>query len=101
MVTPHLFYNVMHFIYLLQSRKNNQKFYIGITSNLKKRITEHNNGESVYTNRYKPWEIIYFEAFLSRDDARNRERALKHHGKGLAELKKRLRHSIRRKKVRG
>ena len=85
----------MHYLYLLKSCKV-KKFYIGITNNLKKRIIGHNNGESIYTSRYLPWEIEYCEAFLSKKDAINREKALKHHGKGLLELKKRIKYSIKK-----
>lgn len=52
------------YIYLLKSTKNPQKKYIGITSNLKKRLKEHNSRKSHHTSRFAPWKLltaIYFE----------------------------------------
>ena len=68
--------------------------YTGSTDNLRRRMLEHNNGKSRSTKRYMPWELIYYEAYRSEIDAREREKRLKHHGKGLAELKKRIKNSI-------
>lgn len=68
--------------------------YIGSTSDLRRRVREHNSGKSRSTKRYMPWELVYYEAYLSEVDAREREKKLKHHGKGLAELKKRIKSSI-------
>ncbi|HLA26188.1 MAG TPA: GIY-YIG nuclease family protein, partial [Patescibacteria group bacterium] len=66
----------------------------GSTNDLRKRVSEHNNEKSKSTKRYAPWELIYYEAYKAEDDARIREKKLKHHGKGLAELKKRIGHSL-------
>ena len=68
--------------------------YIGSTNDLHKRLREHNNGKSRSTKRYIPWELVYYEAYISEVDAREREKKLKHHGKGLAELKKRIKNSL-------
>lgn len=83
----------MYYVYLLQSLIN-QKIYIGYTNDLKRRFKEHNNGESKSTRRYKPWKLIYYEAFSAKKDAMIRERKLKNHGKGLNELIKRLTSSL-------
>lgn len=89
---PRTFFD-MYYVYLLQSRIKIKKFYIGSTGDLKRRFYEHNTGKLGFTARYKPWKIIYYEAFISEKDARKREHALKHHGKGVSELKKRLEYS--------
>lgn len=60
----------------MQSKKNND-LYIGYTSDLKKRIGEHNHGLNFSTKRYMPWEIIYYEACKEESDARRREKYLK------------------------
>ena len=83
----------MYFVYLLQSPKN-KSIYVGFTSDLKKRISEHNNGESYHTKKYMPWNLIYFEGYCSRVDAYNREQALKLHAQGLRRLKERLCNSL-------
>ncbi len=84
----------MYFVYLLQSRKNGT-LYIGCTSNLRKRLQEHNDGKSLYTNRYRPWRLIYCEGFISKNDAYNREKSLKFHAQGLRRLKERLRNTLK------
>lgn len=83
----------MHYVYLLQSQKNNS-FYIGCTSNLKQRFIEHNQGKSYHTKKYMPWKLIYFEGYVSKDDAYGREKSLKLHAQGLRRLKDRLRNTL-------
>ena len=84
---------MLYFVYLLQSLKNDS-LYVGYTSDLKKRIAEHNNGESTYTKKHLPWKLVYFESYCSKIDAQSRERALKFHAQGLRRLKERLRNSL-------
>ena len=83
----------MFYVYLMNSIKHN-KIYIGFTSNLKKRFIDHNEGETGWTKRYRPWELVYYEAFRSEEDARKREAGLKNYGNALRELKKRLKFSF-------
>lgn len=63
---------MFYYVYILQSQKN-QSFYIGYTSDLKKRFKQHNSGESQATKPFKPYKLIFYEAFLNRMDAKNRE----------------------------
>ncbi|MBU0711762.1 GIY-YIG nuclease family protein, partial [bacterium] len=49
-----------YFTYILQSGLD-QSFYIGYTANIKKRLEEHNNGESRYTKRKIPWKLVHLE----------------------------------------
>jgi len=77
-----------YYTYILQS-KTNGHFYTGTTNNLNKRLKQHNNG-LVFSSRYMlPLQLIYFEAFLDKDDAYHRERYLKS-GMGKRYLKNRL-----------
>ncbi|AFH49489.1 Hypothetical protein IALB_1782 [Ignavibacterium album JCM 16511] len=64
------------FTYILFSAKHN-KHYFGHTSNLQKRISDHNSGLSTFTKKYLPWELIYFEEFDSRAEAMKREKFFK------------------------
>jgi len=66
-----MFYN-----YVIKSLKNDD-LYIGYTSDLKKRIKEHNQGLNFSTKRYAPWKLIYYEACIEKDDAVRREKYLK------------------------
>ena len=83
----------MYYVYLLKSKKT-EKYYIGCTGDLKKRVREHNTNKSVYTKNKGPWKVRYYEAFYSKNDAFQREKQLKKNKNGLRELKKRLRESI-------
>lgn len=65
-----------YYVYVLQSRKDT-KLYTGYTSNLKKRLDEHNSGLSFSTKSRVPFSLIYFEGCVCRKDAIKRERYLK------------------------
>ncbi len=67
---------MFYYVYILQSQKNNS-LYIGYTSDLRKRFKQHNNGESQATKSFRPYKLIFYEAFLNRTDAKNREIYLK------------------------
>ncbi|MBU4348543.1 GIY-YIG nuclease family protein [Patescibacteria group bacterium] len=83
----------MYCVYLLQSLKN-KSLYIGCTSDLKKRLLIHNQGKSIYTKKHMPWKLIYCEAYISKQDAFSREKALKLHKQGLYRLKERLHYTL-------
>ena len=78
-----------YYVYLLESGKTSW-IYIGCTSNLKKRLEEHNTGKVFSTRQKLPVELLYYEAFRSRNCAFQREKSLKAFGSGLAKLKVRL-----------
>ena len=67
---------MFHYIYLIQSKKTGQ-LYKGYTTDLKKRLVEHNRGLNFSTKTQKPWEIIHYEAYLDERDAKRREKYLK------------------------
>jgi len=66
----------MYYVYILESLKNNS-FYIGYTEDLRKRIVEHNSGKNLSTKPFRPYKLIFYEAFINRKDAKNREIYLK------------------------
>ena len=66
----------MFYTYILQSLKD-KSFYIGYTSNLKKRVKDHNSGFSMATKHKRPYKLIYYEAFVDKNDAKDREVYLK------------------------
>ena len=79
----------MHYVYVLKT-VSEERFYVGITADLRRRLAEHNAGLSRYTAKYRPWKLIYYEAYMSESLARKRETKLKNHAKGFQELKKRI-----------
>lgn len=66
----------MYYIYVLQSEKD-ENFYVGYTSNLKKRPKLHNEGRVKSTKERRPIKLIYYEACLEQKDALKREKYLK------------------------
>ena len=82
----------MHCVYVLRSKKDNS-LYIGYTTNLKQRLDEHNRGHSVFTKSKTPYELIYFEGYINKKDAKGREKFLKS-GAGWRFLKKQLKHTL-------
>ncbi|OHA71134.1 MAG: excinuclease ABC subunit C [Candidatus Wildermuthbacteria bacterium RIFCSPHIGHO2_12_FULL_40_12] len=78
----------MFYTYILRSIKNND-LYIGYTSNLKKRLIEHNRGVNFSTKHNKPWKLIYYEACINKNDAKRREEYFKT-SQGRRLLKRRL-----------
>ena len=47
----------MTYVYILQSEADLSKHYVGITDDPARRLDEHNSGNSVHTNKYRPWKI--------------------------------------------
>ena len=78
----------MHYVYTLLSEKDGY-FYTGSTCDLKRRFEEHKNGRVNSTKNRRPLKLIYYEACLNEDDARQRERYLKS-GMGKKYLRNRL-----------
>jgi putative endonuclease len=66
----------MYYVYLIKSRNSDWR-YVGYSADLKKRIVEHQKGLSPATKPYKPLELIFYEAFKSRKDAKRREKYFK------------------------
>jgi putative endonuclease len=84
----------MYYVYFLAS-ESTKWVYIGWTTDLQRRLAEHNAGESTYTKHRGPWKLIYYEAYLNREDAEEREKHLKHHANGIGILKKRIARSLK------
>ena len=76
----------MYYVYCIQNLGRNN-FYYGYTTDLIRRMKEHKRED-------KNCELIYYEAYRSEIDARNRERKLKDYGQSRTHLKKRISNSI-------
>jgi len=67
----------MWYVYVLKSEKNN-RLYVGITNDLKKRFKEHNSGKGgKYTRDNRPFRLIFYEAYINKLDAYKAERFFK------------------------
>jgi putative endonuclease len=88
MIVPVRDKHIMHYVYVLKSLKDG-KWYTGCAGDLRKRFSEHNDGKVNSTKGRGPFELIYYEASLDREDAFAREKYLKS-GMGKRYLKNRL-----------
>jgi len=79
----------MHYVYLLESVSALGQRYVGVTSDLKLRLADHNAGKSSHTSKYAPWKLVTYVAFSDRQKAEAFEHYLKS-GSGHAFAKKRL-----------
>ncbi len=78
----------MHHVYVLFSLSDRQ-LYIGYSSDLSRRLAEHDNGNVIATVKRRPLKLIYSESYISRQEALRREKFLRG-GNGRAQLKKQL-----------
>lgn len=62
-------------LYVIES--DGGRRYIGISSDVKKRLIAHKNGLSRWTKGYKGWRLIYLERYDNYTEARKREIYLK------------------------
>jgi len=66
-----------NYIYIM-SNKNRTTLYIGVTNDLRRRVAEHINGTgSKFVNKYKLFDLVYFEHFSDIEYAIKREKQLK------------------------
>lgn len=63
-------------VYVLYSLKDH-KLYIGYTTSLRRRLSEHRRGESASTAPRRPLRLLFCEHYISRDDAQRREKYFK------------------------
>ncbi len=82
----------MHHVYLIEGEPKGT-WYIGYTTDLKRRLVEHNNHKNVSTSKESKWKLIYCETYVNKMDALGREKFLKS-GSGWRFMKKQLSHFL-------
>ncbi len=78
----------MYYVYVL--RDVNSKIYIGYSADLKKRINHHKSGRVKSTKTMLGIQLFYYEAYINRRMATERERKLKTFGSSYQGLMKRI-----------
>ena len=77
--------NSFSYVYILQSEKDTNRFYIGFTTDIESRLGCHNSGSVPSTKPYRPWRIKTYIAFADEKQARAFEKYLKSQsGRGFA-----------------
>jgi putative endonuclease len=79
----------MTYVYILRSLQYLERYYVGITTDLRSRLKRHNAGEVSHTSKYAPWAIKTYIAFADEKQAFAFEKYLKSPS-GRAFAKKRL-----------
>jgi len=80
------------YVYVLRS-KVDAKFYTGFTSDISRRLNDHNSGKVFSTKNRTPFDLVYFEYCLHINDATHREKYLKTtYGKRY--IKQRIKHYL-------
>ncbi|MAZ29719.1 endonuclease [bacterium] len=64
----------MYYVYVLQNEL--EELYFGSTSDLKRRLSEHQSGKS-FATKNSDWKLVYYEAYFSESDAHEREHKIK------------------------
>lgn len=82
----------MFYTYVLKSLVN-RDLYIGFSEDLRVRVKTHNAGVVKSTKVYRPWELVYHEAYKDKKDATKREKQLKGH-KAKQDLRKQIENSL-------
>ena len=67
---------MMYIVYILYSASAD-RYYVGCTNDINRRLKEHNRIKGKYTDRGIPWELRYTEEFATREEARKREAFIK------------------------
>lgn len=89
----------MFYVYVLRS-ESDHGLYIGFSADLRRRMSEHQQGLAFATSFRGFWRLIYYEAYVEQDDALGRERYLKS-GSGRGFLRKQLKHYLEKHPIRG
>lgn len=79
----------MYYVYILRSKSDPDRYYVGLTSDLRARLKRHNAGEVPHTSKFTPWELKTYVAFSDEQQAIAFEKYLKS-ASGRAFAKKRL-----------
>lgn len=79
----------MTYVYILRSMQNLDRYYVGVTADLRARLEKHNSGQVSHTSKYAPWTVKTYVAFSEEQQAFAFERYLKS-ASGRAFAKKRL-----------
>ena len=79
----------MFYVYLIRSLTCPEQTYVGLTDDVDQRLASHNGGANKHTRKHRPWQLVSYTAFQSRERAAAFERYLKH-GSGHAFAKRHL-----------
>jgi predicted GIY-YIG superfamily endonuclease len=65
------------FLYILRSKPNPARHYVGVTSDVSARLKWHNAGQNIHTAADRPWSVVVSMEFATQLAAYRFERYLK------------------------
>ena len=65
----------MFYVYIL--KLNNNRYYKGLSKNIKQRLKQHQSGQVVTTKGHLPFKLVHIEMTTSRKNARKLEKFFK------------------------
>ena len=78
------------FVYVLRNDESPPRYYTGLTSDVRRRLSFHNTGSCTHTAKYRPWTLDVVIEFRDEHRAAVFERYLKS-GSGVAFAQRHLR----------
>jgi len=79
----------MWYVYIIRSISSPEQQYVGATTDLRRRLLDHDAGKSAHTSKFTPWQLVWYCAFSDKHKALAFEKYLKSHS-GRAFANKRL-----------
>jgi len=79
----------VYYVYILKSKRTNKFHYVGLTSNLTNRFSEHQEGKTAVTKGYRPLTLAWYCVFGNKNQAAQFEKYLKS-GSGRSFAKRHL-----------
>ena len=67
----------MHYVYLIRSEYYQHQTYISLTDEIEKRLKSHKSGTNKHTAKFRPWKLVSYTAFDTREKAAAFEKYLK------------------------
>ena len=67
----------MRYVYILRSLEYRDRYYVGVTADLRLRLVKHNAGKVPHTSKYAPWTVKTYVAFSDEEQGIAFEKYLK------------------------
>ena len=83
----------MYYVYVIVDKASGKR-YLGFSSNLRKRVAQHNSSNGAEYTKGGCWNLVYYEAFLNKTEAIKREKKLKQDGRSKYQLFARIQSSL-------
>ena len=62
---------LMFFVYRIHSLKHPKRNYVGYSTDLKQRMSDHNAGKNRFTGLFRPWKLVVYATFETEESARD------------------------------